>query len=126
MANASAKRIGFQLSKRAIAMYTLSLTLSHFLYQHLKKIGTPRRDSTGNLTSPGSDLNQPGMTEWMFDVLYISWFAQIGSAILGEWFWWIYTMIPAFVVYKLWNTVISPMILGRSSSVAEEDRSKRV
>lgn len=35
-------------------------------------MGTPRRDSTGNLVSPGDDLSQPGMTEWTFDVLYIS------------------------------------------------------
>lgn len=62
----------FRDSKKAIIFYFLSLALSQFLYQHLKKVGTPRRDSTGNLVSAGDDLNQPGMTEWMFDILYIS------------------------------------------------------
>ena len=145
----------FRQSKTAIAMYCISAALSQFLYRHLKKMGTPRRDSTGNLLSPGDDLNQPGMTEWTFDILYIScesWnrprvptsyivvsagIAQSGSAILGEWFWWIYVVvlsslflatasltfyfqIPTFVIYKLWN-LVSPMLLGRSSAVGEEE-----
>ncbi|KAI9466792.1 hypothetical protein BJY52DRAFT_1234373 [Lactarius psammicola] len=107
-------------SKKAVLFYFLSLALSQFLYQHLKKLGTPRRDSTGNLVSPGDDLNQPGMTEWMFDILYISWFAQVGAAIFGEWFWWIYLVIPIFVIYKLWG-FISPMVFGRSSAQPEEE-----
>ncbi|KAI0254336.1 hypothetical protein BJV78DRAFT_1274160 [Lactifluus subvellereus] len=109
----------FRQSKKAIALYCLSLALSQFLYQYLKRSGTPRRDPTGNLVSSGDDLNHPGMTEWIFDILYISWFAQVGSAIFGEWLWWIYVVIPMFVIYKLWNTLISPILLGRSSSVAE-------
>jgi hypothetical protein len=66
----------FQQSKKAIILYCCSAALSQFLYQYLKRMGTPRRDSTGNLVSPGDDLNQPGMTEWIFDVLYISCEAQ--------------------------------------------------
>ncbi|KAI9428682.1 hypothetical protein H4582DRAFT_2107612 [Lactarius indigo] len=107
-------------SKKAVIFYSLSLALSQFLYQHLKKLGTPRRDSTGNLVSSGEDLNQPGMTEWMFDILYIAWFAQVGTAVFGEWLWWIYLVIPTFVIYKLWG-LISPMVFGRSSALPEEE-----
>ena len=66
----------FQQSKKAIVFYCGSAALSQFLYQHLKKMGTPKRDATGNLASPGDDLNQPGITEWTFDILYISCEAQ--------------------------------------------------
>jgi hypothetical protein len=66
----------FQQSKKAIVLYCCSAALSQFLYQYLKRMGTPRHDSTGNLVSPGNDLNQTGMTEWTFDVLYISCEAQ--------------------------------------------------
>jgi SRP-independent targeting protein 2/TMEM208 len=62
----------FRQSKTAIILYLVSAALSQFLYQTLKRMGTPRRDSTGSLVSPGDDLNQPGMTEWTFDILYIS------------------------------------------------------
>ncbi|KAF8268283.1 putative opsin [Lactarius quietus] len=110
----------FRDSKKAIVFYFLSLALSQFLYQHLKKLGTPRRDSKDTLVSSGDDLNQPGMTEWMFDILYISWFAQVGASIVGEWFWWIYLVIPGFLVYKLWG-FISPMVFGRSSALPEDE-----
>jgi SRP-independent targeting protein 2/TMEM208 len=100
----------FRQSKKAITFYCIALALSQFLYQYLKKMGTPKRDSAGNLLSPGDDLNHPGMTEWIFDILYISCefeykhnlathillsvgFAQVGSAIVGEWFWWIYLVV---------------------------------
>ena len=62
---------GFRQSKMAIVLYCISAALSQFLHQHLKRTGTPRRDSTGGLVSPGDDLNQPGMMEWTFDILYI-------------------------------------------------------
>lgn len=32
----------------------------------------------------------------------------------------IYFQIPTFVIYKLWN-LVSPMLLGRSSAVGEEE-----
>ncbi|KAH9077403.1 hypothetical protein EDB83DRAFT_2504589 [Lactarius deliciosus] len=133
MANASAKRIASQ-NEAAIKnmlygqlLCNLVPTIIRILLrgQTLRdskkaKLGTPRRDSTGNLVSSGEDLNQPGMTEWMFDILYISWFAQVGTAILGEWLWWTYLVIPAFVIYKLWG-LISPMVFGRSSTLPEEE-----
>lgn len=42
------------------------------VYRYLVKIGTPRRDPAGNLVSSGEDLNQGGITEWCFDVLYVT------------------------------------------------------
>jgi hypothetical protein len=32
--------------------------------------------------------------------------------------------IPTFVIYKLWSVLISPMLLGRSSSVGDEEPRK--
>jgi hypothetical protein len=32
--------------------------------------------------------------------------------------------IPIFVIYKLWSVLISPMLLGRSSSVDDEEPRK--
>lgn len=120
----------FRQSKKAIALYCLSLALSQFLHQYLKRMGTPRRDSTGNLVSSGDDLNHPGMTEWIFDILYVACksedtsiilalitssfagFAQVGSAIFGEWLWWIY----AAVLFPLISCAGSYMIRCPSDS----------
>jgi len=145
-------------SKTAIIFYCVSAALSQFLYQHLKRMGTPRRDSTGNIVSPGDDLNQPGMTEWTFDVLYISCelinrhhvgicplivhrvcpsrLCHSGRMVLvdihcGMTYNFCHAMpltlvlkIPIFVIYKLWSVLISPMLLGRSPSVDDEEPRK--
>ena len=148
----------FRQSKTAIILCFVSAALSQFLYQHLKRMGTPRRDSTGNLVSPGDDLNQPGMTEWTFDVLYISCELinrhHIGNCPLivrrvcpsrlchsrrmvlvdiycGMTHYLCHASasltlvlkIPIFMIYKLWG-LISPMLLGRSSSVDDEELKK--
>ncbi|KAI0316985.1 DUF788-domain-containing protein [Amylostereum chailletii] len=112
---------GYTMTKKVIVLYASSFGLSQFLYGRLVRMGTPRRDASGVVLSSGDDLNQPGVTEWMFDVLYIAWAAQSGSAIASEWFWWLYAAIPVFLLYKLWYSFISPMVLGRSSGSAEEE-----
>jgi hypothetical protein len=45
---------------------------SFAIYNYLAKLGNPVRDGAGALLSPGSDLNQGGITEWCFDILYIT------------------------------------------------------
>lgn len=102
----------FRNSKKAFIFYCLSLALSQFLYRHLKKLGTPKRDSAGNLVSSGDDLNQPGMTEWMFDILYI-------SCECIKWTW-ISIQLILFRVYSsrslhLWGVVLVDISCGISN-----------
>ncbi|EMD41118.1 hypothetical protein CERSUDRAFT_111692 [Gelatoporia subvermispora B] len=114
-------------------IYVLSLVPSIFLSRYLERIGSPRRDpTTGTLISAGEDLNRPGIIEWCFDVVYVTWACQIGSGVFGTWFWWLYLVIPLYATYKLWFGVISPMLLGRSAATpadeqpaAQEPTSKR-
>ncbi|KAJ6599305.1 hypothetical protein DFH09DRAFT_1243704 [Mycena vulgaris] len=115
-------------SKGSLFLYTVTFFPAFFLSNYLIKIGTTRRDpTTGTLLSYGEDLHQPGVTEWCFDILYVTckfrlfWACQIGSGAFGEWFWWLYMVIPIYAVYKLWTSVISPMVLGRSSPAVPED-----
>jgi len=58
------------------------------LSNYLVKIGTVKRDpSTGTLMSSGEDLSQPGVTEWCFDVLYVTCeFFLSGNALLVTFF----------------------------------------
>ena len=39
-----------------------------------------------------------GITEWCWDIVYITWACQVGSALLGEWFWWLYLSVRAEVI----------------------------
>ncbi|KIM45843.1 hypothetical protein M413DRAFT_440895 [Hebeloma cylindrosporum] len=116
------RRSSLPPSKTSVAIYIVTFFPAFFLSNYLIKIGNPRRDpTTGTLISYGEDLSQPGVTEWCFDILYITWACQIGSGAFGEWFWWLYMIIPLYAVFKLWTSVISPMVLGRGSPAPADD-----
>jgi hypothetical protein len=67
------RRSSLPPSKTSLALYVVTFFPSLFLSNYLIKIGTPRRDpTTGTLLSYGEDLNQSGVTEWCFDILYIT------------------------------------------------------
>ncbi|KAJ7638575.1 hypothetical protein FB45DRAFT_903260 [Roridomyces roridus] len=114
------RRASLPPSKGSLFLYTATFFPSFFLSNYLIKIGTTKRDPNGTLISSGEDLSQAGVTEWCFDILYVTWVCQIGSGAFGEWFWWLYLVIPLYAVYKLWTSVISPFVLGRSAPVAPE------
>lgn len=92
---------------------------SLFLFNYLSSLGRPTRDANGSLISSGADLNQGGITEWAFDVLYItceclsklfrkslevdlrSGACQLGSALLGEWFNFFYLVVCPHNIMEL-------------------------
>jgi hypothetical protein len=98
-------------SKGSLAIYIITYLPTFFLTRYLKKIGTTKRDTAGTLISSGEDLNQPGITEWCFDIIYItceiiSWYSQgyfleftcvgacqVGSGAFGEWFWYFWLVV---------------------------------
>lgn len=105
------RRSSLPPSAGSIALYVVTFLPALFLYKYLVKIGTARRDpTTGTLISYGEDLSQQGVTEWCFDILYITCGShsciillslntsaigacQIGSGAFGEWFWWLYMIV---------------------------------
>src|SRR6266567_1774618 len=67
------RRSSLPPSKTSVAIYIVTFFPAFFLSNYLIKIGNPRRDpTTGTLISYGEDLSQPGVTEWCFDILYIT------------------------------------------------------
>jgi len=111
------RRSSLPPSKFSLALYVVTFFPSLFLSNYLIKIGTPRRDpTTGTLLSYGEDLNQSGVTEWCFDILYVTCAfqypsllpkkpnqsiskgtCQIGSGGFGEWFWLLYMVVCYFI-----------------------------
>ncbi|KAI6164960.1 hypothetical protein EDD17DRAFT_1775295 [Pisolithus thermaeus] len=104
-------------SKGSLLIYVLTYLPALFLSRYLENIGTSRRDpTTGALISSGEDLNQPGVTEWSFDVLYVTWACQVGSGAFGEWFW--------YFLSGVWTGLVGPF-LWPSSSVPPQDDAKK-
>ncbi|KAG2339854.1 DUF788-domain-containing protein, partial [Suillus weaverae] len=117
------RRSSLPPSKGSLALYVVTYLPALFLSRYLERMGTTRRDpTTGALISSGEDLNQPGVTEWCFDILYVTWACQIGSGAFGDWVWWFYLVIPLYAGYKLWSNFVGPMLgwsRGASSQSAE-------
>jgi hypothetical protein len=70
-------RLAFRI--RSLSPTSLSFWLnlfsqipSFFITRYLVAIGSPKRDESGALISPGEDLSRSGVIEWAFDIVYIS------------------------------------------------------
>jgi hypothetical protein len=74
-------------------MYFLSASLAVWLQLQLEFVGRPKFDVRGGVVDPGSDLAQKGMTEYMFDVLYLTWGIQVLVATTTGWAWFLYLLV---------------------------------
>ncbi|KAJ2961333.1 hypothetical protein NQZ79_g3389 [Umbelopsis isabellina] len=99
--------------------YALTSGLTFYLYTVLKNAGSPRYNVDGSIQSGGDDLNAEGLTAYMFDIIYITWFVHITTAVISGKFWYTYIVIPAYAAFKLWP-YIAPYLKGSSNEQSAE------
>ncbi|KAL0488264.1 4 TM domain-containing transmembrane protein [Acrasis kona] len=58
-------------------------------------------------------LNKGGLTEYIFDILYISWFVSLTS-IITSYVWYIYLVVPIFAFYKAYTGILRPFLNNRN------------
>ncbi|PHH82360.1 hypothetical protein CDD82_6262 [Ophiocordyceps australis] len=77
------------------------LSIPAFACQYaLEATGRPRFDPTsGSLVASGQDLAAPGLTEYMFDVIWVTWGCLFAVVFLGNWGWLLWAVIPAYAIY---------------------------
>ncbi|GEQ67928.1 hypothetical protein JCM33374_g1594 [Metschnikowia sp. JCM 33374] len=86
----------------------------------LEKSGRPvfaTDQLTGNqkLVRAGDDIKGPGLFEYMFDCIYITWLCDLLMIIFGSnKVWLLYLVIPVFVAYKV--SSIARSFLGKNST----------
>lgn len=83
----------------------LILSIPSFIAQFiLERTGRPTYDPTTKaLKSAGEDLNAEGLTEYLFDVVWVTW-GVLGLVIVaGDWGWWAWAIVPVFGVWKGWG-----------------------
>lgn len=67
----------------------------------LERTGRPSYDaSTGALKSSGEDLTASGLTEYMFDVVWVTWGSAVLVILLGNWAWLVWAIVPAYGAFK--------------------------
>lgn len=92
----------------------------------LEKTGRPVVDNSGKIVRIGQDLQQEGLTEYFFDIIYLTVIFNLISIIFNTTkIWWLYLVVPAFACYKLYGLVNAGRQLlgggGASTSGATEN-----
>ncbi|WWD09846.1 hypothetical protein V865_007974 [Kwoniella europaea PYCC6329] len=93
----------FTPRKFVIFLHVIFVGGSVITWRWFKTIGTPSRAGAG--VRVGEDLGGKGVIELGWDLIYMTWICTLGSAILGDWVWWLSLLIPAFASYKLFSTI---------------------
>ncbi|KAK4143855.1 uncharacterized protein C8A04DRAFT_37087 [Dichotomopilus funicola] len=91
----------FIFRSRSLVLWAI-LSLPSFICQFiLERTGRPSYDgNTKALKSSGEDLSAPGLTDFMFDVIWVTWGATILVALFGNWAWFLWAVVPAYGAYK--------------------------
>ncbi|KAJ8129501.1 hypothetical protein O1611_g4129 [Lasiodiplodia mahajangana] len=87
--------------RRSLLLYIL-LSVPAFVCEFiLESTGRPKYDSsTSSLKTAGEDLSAPGLTEYMFDVIWVTWASVALVTFFGNWCWLLWSVVPAYGAYK--------------------------
>ncbi|RDW65416.1 hypothetical protein BP5796_10108 [Coleophoma crateriformis] len=89
------------IRKRSLLVWfvlSLPALISQFI---LERSGRPSYDpSTKALKASGEDLAAPGLTEYMFDIIWVTWASLFVVILFGNWGWLLWTAVPIYGAYK--------------------------
>lgn len=92
------------LARKSILLY-LVLSAPQLLVQlYFERLSRPTLNEDGGVKRPGEDLDAKGLTEYMWDVVYWSYACIALAAIIGDYAWWLWAVIPAYSVYAAYTT----------------------
>ncbi|KAK2593773.1 hypothetical protein QQS21_008534 [Conoideocrella luteorostrata] len=90
----------FLFRSRSLVVYGLFATPSLICEYVLEISGRPKYDAaTGTLKTSGEDLAAAGLTEYMFDVVWVTWASAIAVILFGNWGWLLWAVLPAYGLY---------------------------
>jgi hypothetical protein len=111
--------------RRSLLVYTIlsiPCLVAEFI---LETTGRPKYDaSTKALKNSGEDLAAPGLTEYMFDVIWITWASLISVVIFGNWGWLLWAVVPIYGAYKGYGLLgmARGMMGGGAAQMPEEQQ----
>ena len=73
--------------------YLLTSIAALWAMYHLNSMAKGTFDQRGKLISSGLDVNGKGVGEYLFDVIYVTWFVHAGVAIFSRKFWFVYLLV---------------------------------
>ncbi|KAH6662852.1 hypothetical protein B0J14DRAFT_282801 [Halenospora varia] len=87
--------------RRSLVAY-LILSIPCFVAEYiLETTGRPKYDAnTKALKNAGEDLAAEGLTEYMFDIIWVTWASLISVMLFGNWGWLLWAVVPVYGLYK--------------------------
>lgn len=67
-----------------------------------------------SMAAQGNDLQQSGLTQYMFDVIYVTWFVQLASLVWSK-LWYLYLIIPGYAAYVIYQKILLPYLFRGQS-----------
>lgn len=81
-------------TKSSLLLYALFSAPSFVIQAFFELNSRPQYGPSGNdIRRSGQDLEAPGLTEWMWDVLYWTWGCLAVTALLGDTAWWLWVSV---------------------------------
>jgi hypothetical protein len=118
------------LERTETILYFITSLVSFFLYSSLRKMGVPTYGLKGELLKEGFDLSSPGIIEYMLDIIYVIWAAQILS-LFSFYGWWVLAIVPSYMgyyalrqlyLYYPWSSSSVSQTSGQNTSKRQEKR----
>ncbi|EQK98506.1 hypothetical protein G6O67_002227 [Ophiocordyceps sinensis] len=90
----------FLLARRSLLAYAI-LSVPAFICEYVLEVsGRPKYDAaTKALKSSGEDMGARGLTEYMFDIIWVTWTCAALVVFVGNWGWVLWSIIPAYGAY---------------------------
>jgi hypothetical protein len=79
------------------------------------------------LRTAGEDLSAPGLTGYLFDVVWVTWGCLVSALVFGDKGWWLYALVPVFGIWKAWGLLGAARGMmggGQGPARAQEEQSQ--
>jgi len=113
------------IKRRSLLAYAIFSIPCLVVEYMLESTGRPKFDSnTKALKSAGEDLAAPGLTEYMFDIIWITWASLVVVMLFGNWGWIFWSVVPMYGVYKGYGFLgmARGMMGGGQPSLSQEEQ----
>lgn len=80
-------------TKKTWFMYIITNIVASMIHRQLSAMGSPKFDADGSLRSSGEDLGQAGLTEYLTDIVYMTWIVYILVALITDYAWLLYLAV---------------------------------
>ncbi|KAF2019834.1 hypothetical protein BU24DRAFT_459463 [Aaosphaeria arxii CBS 175.79] len=92
-------------TRRSLLLYLLFSSPQLLIQFYFERLSRPIYDAAnGSLKRAGEDLDAKGLTEWMWDVVYWTYGCVVVAAVVGDYGWWLWAVVPAYSVWLAWST----------------------